>query len=222
MKQRFHLLIVLLLFSCFFSSFSQSKTEIGLFGGGNWLQGDVNADRPYMDISYAIGALYKYDFTHRYVFRAQINYLNLQAFDAHSSDAYRLARNASFHKGIADLSMQFEFNFLQFKFSERYSSHSTYIAAGAGAYLAGGAPGLTLPMTVGFKQTLGRRWCIGIEYQLRKTFNDRLDGIRNPVVPSSMFNNNDWYAMAGITLTYKIFDAITDCPAYEKEKKKRK
>lgn len=218
--KHFYIIILCATFSLSYS-FSQSKTEIGIFGGCSALQGDINADRYYKDFSYAFGALYKYDFTHRYVLRAQVNYLNLKAADANSSDPYKQLRNASYGANKLDIALQFEFNFLKFKFSERYHSFSSYICAGIGVHVLGASAGPTLPMGVGIKRTIGRRWCVGAEYQFRKTFSDRLDGIQNIVEPRSIMNNNDWYAMAGITITYKIFDALTDCPAYDEKINKK-
>ncbi len=211
--------VALLFFLVAFTALhSQSKTELGLFGGGSLMQGDINADQYFKDPSYALGILFRYNLTQRYALRAQLNYTNLKALDTHSSDAYRINRNASFNTSIMDAAVLFEINFLQFKYSERYTTFSPYINAGIGMHFVGVPFGLTIPMGVGIKKTIGRRWCVGVEYTFRKTFNDQMDGIQNIGQSSSVFNNNDWYTMAGFVITYKIFDEITDCPAYDNKK----
>ena len=213
---------VIIIFLLFFSTvFSQSKTEIGLFGGGSLMMGDINADRYFKNPSYAAGIFYRYNYSQRYAFRVQLNYANLQASDSKSSDNYRLYRNASFNASIFDVATLFEFNFLPFKYSERYNTFSSYIDIGIGMHLAGVPFGVILPMGVGIKKTFGRRWCLGVEYAFRKTFNDKLDGVNNPVIPASSMNNNDWYAMTGFVISYKIFDEITDCPAYDNKSNKK-
>lgn len=217
MKQ---LLSVFISLSLILPSLSQSKTEIGISGGGSFLQGDINADSYYKDASYCFGALVRYNLSHRYAFRVHLNYLNLKATDAKSSDQFRLLRNASFSASILDIAALFEFNFLPFKFTERYNSYSSYLNIGLGTHIIGPPVGLTLPMGFGIKKTIGRRWCIGAEYNIRKTFSDKFDGIENPGNIKSFFNNNDWYAFMSVVVSYKIFDELRDCPAYENDKQK--
>jgi len=75
----------------------------------------------------------------------------------------------------------------------------------------------TIPFGLGVKYNLSKRWGIGIEGGLRKTFSDKLDNLDDPlsyedmsVTPpvqvkySDQWHNNDWTAYAGIHLVYKM------------------
>ena len=54
---------------------------------------------------------------------------------------------------------------------------------------------------------------------MRKTFTDLIDGVANPggEAVQTPVGNNDWYMFTGIFLTYKIFNVINECPAYEEK-----
>jgi hypothetical protein len=87
----------------------------------------------------------------------------------------------------------------------------------------------TFPFGIGFKYTLGQRLGIGIEYQMRKLFSDKLDNLDDPlayektnadgtieeITYTDMIHNNDWSGYLGIHLTYKIYIGKRACPAYE-------
>ena len=69
---------------------------------------------------------------------------------------------------------------------------------------------------------------MGIEYQVRKMFSDKLDNLDDPLAYKTNVNgtdevitytdaihNNDWATYLGIHLTYKIYMGKKACPAYE-------
>ena len=78
----------------------------------------------------------------------------------------------------------------------------------------------TIPFGLGVKYNLSKRWGIGLEGGLRKTFSDKLDDLDDPmsyiytdsnnppvdvqVKYSDRWHNNDWTAYAGIHLVYKL------------------
>jgi hypothetical protein len=77
---------------------------------------------------------------------------------------------------------------------------------------------------------LGQRLGIGIEYQMRKMFSDKLDNLDDPLAYlnyntdgtikeeikyTDTIHNNDWSGYLGIHLTYKIYMGKKACPVYE-------
>lgn len=75
----------------------------------------------------------------------------------------------------------------------------------------------TIPFGLGFKFNLSKRWGLGIEGSLRKTFSDQLDDLDDPlsyvdknfspevqVKYTDQWHNNDWTAYAGVHLVYKL------------------
>jgi len=86
----------------------------------------------------------------------------------------------------------------------------------------------TFPFGIGFKYSLGQRLGIGIEYQMRKMFSDKLDNLDDPLAYKTTINgadevitytdaihNNDWSGYLGVHVTYKIYMGKRPCPAYE-------
>ena len=70
---------------------------------------------------------------------------------------------------------------------------------------------------MGFKLNISKRWGLGIEGGLRKSFSDKLDNLDDPlsytnttVTPNvqvkyaDMWHNNDWTAYMGVHLVYKL------------------
>jgi hypothetical protein len=201
-----------------FDIFAQSKTEVGLSAGPSFYFGDINTTRSYMNPSFDAGLIYKYNLTKRYVLRANINYINLEASDAQSIDQYELYRQASFNTYLIEAALLFEFNFLNFKFSDRYLCFSPYINTGlVSFYCPNTSVQPAIPFSVGVKQTISNRLCFGVEWCGRMTFTDKLDNL--PVSGDgnikTYLNNNDWYATLTLTLTVRIFSDVNDCPTYK-------
>lgn len=83
----------------------------------------------------------------------------------------------------------------------------------------------SLPFGMGFKFNVGKRLGLGVEYQMRKLLDDRLDNLDDPlahinndnieVTYRDRLHNNDWAGFLGLHLTYKIFLGKVPCPAYD-------
>lgn len=215
-------LIILALLSGI-SAYSQRKSDVGINFGASYYMGDLNPSIPFYSPQISGGINYRYNFNPRYVLKVEGNYLRLSANDADFSDLYQRVRNRSFSMKLYDFSSQFEFNFLPLKFAERKVSFSPFASAGIGGALALGSNYLNtfnyiFPFAIGGRVTLGKNWSVGLQWNFRKTFNDKLDnGVENLIEPSmrSIFNNNDWYSFAGLFVTYKIFDFKGECAAYQ-------
>ncbi|WP_319480128.1 DUF6089 family protein [uncultured Draconibacterium sp.] len=83
----------------------------------------------------------------------------------------------------------------------------------------------TIPFGIGFKYTIGDRFGLGVEYQMRKYMSDQLDDLDDPLAHENDFgetvtyndgsHNNDWAGYLGVHLTYMIFIGKKACPAYD-------
>ncbi|HUU99945.1 MAG TPA: DUF6089 family protein, partial [Bacteroidales bacterium] len=81
-----------------------------------------------------------------------------------------------------------------------------------------------IPFSVGFKVNIHKNLGLEAEYGFRKTFYDNFDGLKDLVDPSdyAWLHNNDWYSFVGIALTWKIFNRLAGCPAFNDVDNKRK
>ena len=120
-----------------------------------------------------------------------------------------------------ELSEMFEFNFFNYGMGERYRKlkrWSPYITAGLGAtvWTTDGFTGaaFTLPFGVGAKYKINRRLNLGLEFLMKKTFSDRLDGesLSDPhAIKSGFAKNTDWYSTLTVTLSYEFSKRCAAC-----------
>jgi hypothetical protein len=158
-----------------------------------------------------------------------------------------------FEKSVMDISFQAEINYLKYMIGNKKAWFTSYLTAGAGVMFyspdqenilniwyfnpfhpVAGTQGsgvsnqpvtaLTFPFGMGFKLNAGKRMGIGIEYQMRKIFDDKLDDLDDPlsykkngetVKYTDFIHNNDWAGFLGLHITYKIYTGGKPCPAYD-------
>jgi len=228
------------------SGFSQITADVGIWGGWSGYMGDIEEVTLTQSSFPLLGVLYRQNLNQRVSARAM--------FLTGPISAEGTIRNApwSFDKRISDLSLQVEINYLRYLLGSKRNAFTSYITAGIGtqffsyeldpARLTAFNPlhnkGVdpvsksvitpTLPFGFGFKFNAGKRLGIGIEYQMRKLFSDKLDDLDDPLATydaqgeeikySSFFHNTDWTGFLGFHLTYSIYLGAKDCPAYDKKK----
>jgi opacity protein-like surface antigen len=217
---------------------SQKDTDFGVFGGASYYMGDINTGRHFYSPSPAFGGIVRYRFNPRHSVRVNGIYGTIRGDDADFRDAFQQQRLASFRTSYIDFSAHFEFNFIPYKIYYRKDKWSPYITGGIGynyvtgseATAANGQSLINAKNSVilsyggGFKLTLGRRWAAGTEWTVKKTFSDAFDGLENPVPERKLdiinrnFHNKDWYSLVGIFVTYKLWEVLEDCPAYDQSR----
>ena len=95
---------------------------------------------------------------------------------------------------------------------------SPYITAGVGVTMwsTGGktSGAFTLPFGIGVKYKPSRRLNLGLEFLMKKTFSDRLDGssLDDPMgIESSFIKNTDWYSTLTFTVSYEFSKRCAVC-----------
>ncbi|MDO8953128.1 MAG: DUF6089 family protein [Draconibacterium sp.] len=226
---------------------AQVTADIGIWGGTSVYIGDLDETNPLQPLNPNFGAYFRYNFNSRVGLRAMF------LTGSFSDEGVIEGVPATFSKGVQDLSLQIEINYLKYILGAKKTPYTSYVTAGIGvayfpyemdpAFIAGFNPAhnkgtaivdesviaTTIPFGIGFKYTLGQRLGIGIEYQMRKLFSDKLDNLDDPlayetassngtieeITYTDMIHNNDWSGYLGIHLTYKIYIGKKACPAYE-------
>ena len=69
----------------------------------------------------------------------------------------------------------------------------------------------TIPIGLGAKFTPWERWTVGVEWQFKKTFWDRIDRFDNSQGKSKL-TNSDWVSLFGVSLSYRL-KMNKKCPA---------
>ncbi len=228
----------------------QRNADYGLFAGVSSYMGDINPGRLMYSPGLAGGLIYRYNMHPRQSIRASIFYAGLKANDTDFNNEFQKERQSSFKGTVAEWALQFEFNFFPYTTAGKLWDYTPYFAAGAGvAFInaqtssfvpvfpstapAGGRTLMTnetftyvpvIPLSFGFKVNIYKNMGLEAEYGFRKTFYDNFDGLKDPVDPSDYgwIHNNDWYSFAGVSVTWKLFNNMVGCPAYEEDNSRKK
>ena len=210
MKYFFAFFLILVLLK---PSVAQRFLDYGIIAGGSSYMGDINTARPFYKPSLSFGGLMRYNINRRYSIRASGYYFGLKGdlsdFPDHS--LLNVLPNRSFSRNFFDLTGQVEFNFLPYMTGLDEGMWSPYLAGGLG-YATN--VGLVIPFGAGFKINLTTRLSAGAEWSCRRTFTDNIDGVES-FLGNTLLNNNDWYSVYGLFITYKFFKFAADCPAYK-------
>lgn len=195
--------------------------EIGLFGGGVNMIGDVGRTNYVLPSGIAYGGVFKWNKSKRYAWRASIYKGNYVADDTKSSQLSRQQRGFRVENSILEYSAGLEFNFVEYNLHKLGPAFTPYIYTGLTYFRydfyyidaqqvqdIGQKDGsFAIPMTVGAKYRLSQFLILGAEIGARYTFVDNLDGSNpeNSNFEQFRFGNflsDDWYVFSGVTLTY--------------------
>lgn len=193
--------------------------EFGATLGGVNYTGDLN---PYPRVSQTklgYGAVYRMNFSPVVSLKMGLSRGKVSGDDAIPVDALSEARQFSFEHNITEFHSVFEFHFLDYRSDSNPLNWAPYAFMGVGFMKVGGVgPTLedfntlqfVLPFGGGVKYVVGKRFTLGAEVGVRKTFFDYLDGISEGdiYIKDYQFGNpvsDDWYFFTGLTLTYVLY-----------------
>ena len=218
---------VLCLFLLAITLSGQRRSDYGVMAGVTSYLGDINPGRLLYSPSLAAGIFYRYNFHPRQALRANILYGGLKGNDLDFDNDFQIARGASFSGSVTEFAVQYEFNFFPYSTMGKLWNYSPYFAAGVGGtYVDSPASAFVpvIPFSFGFKINIHKNIGLEAEYGFRKTFYDNFDDLKDMVDPAdyAWLHNNDWYSFLGIGLTWKIFNKLAGCPAYDDEDGKRR
>lgn len=201
-------------------------------GGTTYYLGELNPSKHFVnEINPAIGLFYRKNTSNRYALRLGANYGKISASDKIANTAFNDFRQLSFSSNLLEGYGILEFNFLPFEIGNyRTSPFSPYVFIGAAVFMVnpdiendggnstsstGSLTTFSIPFGLGFKFDVARNWGVGIEWGMRKTYTDKIDGLSQTYFGGyqlSNSQNNDWYSVLGITLNYKILTESDHCP----------
>ncbi len=221
---------ILWFLSCSILSLSlsgQRNSDYGIFAGVSSYIGDINPYRLLYSPLPAGGIFYRYNFNPREALRTNLFLGGIRGNDLDFKNAFQQTRGASFSGTVSEWALQFEFNFFPYSTAGKRWNFSPYFAAGAGLAFINAASFTyipVIPFSVGFKVNIYKNLGLEAEYGFRKTFYDNFDGLKDMVAPSDAgkIHNNDWYTFTGIAVTWKLYNRLAGCPAYEDVDSKRK
>jgi len=201
-------------------SVSAQRSEVGGFGGLALYNGDINPlnELKLSQSKLAYGFFYRYNFDSRLAIKLSYTRGTITGNDGVSG--FIPTRENSFNTNLSELSAQFEVNFFDFGIDGEKDRFTPYIFGGIGStnfqvtqLTTNGTSITTIPSDlksqfVSFPLGVGVKFCpvtnmtLGIEWGIRKTTSNKLDGIDTDPYRSSA--DNDWYSFTGFSISYRL------------------
>jgi hypothetical protein len=223
-------IVFVILALSFFGVHSQTY-EVGVFGGGANMIGDVGRTNFILPSDIAFGGIFKWNKSKRYAWRGSIIYGKFTADDTKSNTTARQQRGYIVDNSVLEGSVGLEFNFVEYNLHKLGPAFTPYLYTGVTYfrydfdYFNGGVlqeinqkdGSFAIPITGGIKYRINQFLIFGAEIGARYTFTDNLDA-SNPIgsnFEEFQFGNifsDDWYVFSGVTLTYTFGrKSCTDC-----------
>ncbi len=206
------------------------NTDIGLFVGASYYLGEINPGTQLINQPEPIiGVFIRKNFNKRYAFRLGLNYGYLSASEQLNTTDISDFRKISFSTSIIEASGFLEFNFFPYEIGNNNNSIITpFVFLGAAVFRvnpevesdsvsvssAGSLIAPSIPFGVGVKLNISRNIGLTMEWNMKKTLSDLVDGLPETYSNSYQLSNTeskDWYSFLGITLNYKILTKSDHC-----------
>lgn len=211
MKKLF--LIIIILTTLMTGAQSQDfKYEIGAAGGVGFYMGDANPSKIFRKSGAAFGAIFRRNLNYRWAIKCDLATSGIKGDTRGLPGVFPGGTHYVFNRQLIDIGAQAEFNFFHYGWGYSYlgtKRFAPYLLGGIGFTAVpekgDGYFSLNIPIGVGVKYKLAQRWNIGLEFSMRKSLGDKLDGrsLDDPYkISSSALKNTDWYSFTWITITY--------------------
>ena len=196
------------------SSLMAQETYRYEVGGGvgmsNYL-GDANRSNLLKHPGWAAGGIFRYVIDRRWSLKSNLIVAGISGNSA--GTVYPAGEVYYFSSTLYDVGAQIEFNFFNFGIGSKYMNLkriTPYLVVGVGGTLASPSVGgssfaIVLPMGVGVKYKWKERLNLGLEFTMRKSFGDGLDGLSDlNGINHSFAKNTDWYSVLMVSVTYEF------------------
>lgn len=217
--------LLTLVFPVLYASTAKAQEDYRFdIGGGVGMTGylgDANMSNLWSHPSWDVELLLRYIANPRWAFKTNIYAGGLSGDSADMENVFPTDETYKFTTTFFELGELAEFNFFNYGMGESYRKlkrFTPYITAGLG--LTGWSVdkkmgvAFTIPIGFGFKYKPSLRWNIGLEFLMKKTFTDRLDGemLEDPMgIKSSFMKNTDWYSTLTVTISYEFSKRCATC-----------
>jgi hypothetical protein len=208
------------------------NSEIGIIGGTSYYLGEINPSAQIInEINPAAGIFYRKNTSKRYAYKIGANYAKIAATNKSSSIEFNQFKELSFSSDLIEAYGILEFNFIPYQINNyTTSSFTPYVFIGVAVFMAnpqientastsissqGNVIAPSMPFGLGIKFNLINNLGLALEWGMRKTITDRIDGLADTYIEGyqlSNTQNNDWYSIVGISLNYKFLTKGEVCP----------
>ncbi|MFM9075608.1 MAG: DUF6089 family protein [Bacteroidota bacterium] len=226
---------ILILMVAGFSASGQLRQRLEIGGGLGTFNytGDLARTYDFRFSKPAATLFYRINFSQVVSLRTSVKFGTLAGSDKiNPLDPAAAQRKASFKAGLVEFSPVFEYHFIDWRDANRRVRYSPYLFFGAGLFIfnvnttfSGTVTGpqpltpppafsrvqVSIPFGGGFKYVLNPNWYVALDFGMRETFFDYLDGISSGNVKYKTYRYGnpkdlDNYFFLGLTLTRTFYD----------------
>ena len=209
-------IIILILNVCSAQAqFLEFGTGMGLFN----YSGDMTRGYKFSTIQFGSTIFNRMNFSNHVSLKTTLGFGGLKGSDQNPLDPAAAIRSAYFDHSIADFSSVIEYDFLNYKEKKSIIRWSPYAYFGLGFLTIMsssitkkdlGTAQLTIPIGIGIKHLIWRRFMVGFEVGVRRVSSDGIDDISEIDLSQKDFqfgnpNDTDWYSFVGISLSFIIY-----------------
>ena len=193
-------------------------------GGGVGMTGylgDANTSTLFQHPSWDVELLFRYIATTRWNFKTNFYVGGLAGNSADMTNLFPSEETYKFSTIFYELSELAEFNFFSYGIGETYQHlkrWTPYLAGGLGltawSVQGNGGVAFTIPFGIGVRYKPSKRVNLGLEFLMKKTFTDKLDGpdLQDPMgIKSSFMKNTDWYSTLTFTVSFEFSKRCATC-----------
>ena len=226
------IIIFMLNLSSVQAQFLEFGTGIGLFN----YSGDMTRGYKFSTIQFGSTIFNRMNFSNHVSLKTTLGFGGLKGSDQNPLDPAAAVRSASFDHSVIDISSVIEYDFLNYKEKKSIVRWSPYAYFGLGflTILSSSittkelsTAHLTIPIGIGIKHLVWRRFMAGFELGVRRVSSDDIDGISEIDLSQKDFqfgnpNDTDWYSFTGISLSFFIYKIPCPFPYDPNEWRRKK
>lgn len=200
--------------------------EVGVAPGGSFYMGEANHKALFKDTRPSMNLLYRYNLNGRFSLKGLAGVSGIAGSTKGQVFNFPPGVELNFRRRVFDASAQLEFNFYEFGVPDYIigsTSFTPYVCAGIGVVgmeTTAFKASAFVPMGIGLKWKVAKRYNLGCEWTFRKTYTDELDYVTNSagfqltdpwLVESNRNKNKDWYSVFTMNLSIDLASTGSEC-----------
>ena len=192
------------------------KMEIGGMVGMSSYMGDANYTGLYKNINPGGAIIARYNLNPRMALKFNIGCggVSGNVYDGAYPDDIA-AEGLKFKESLYDIGCQYEMNFWAYGTGNSYkNTHRLvpYIQFGLGFTAASGTFSMNIPVGFGIKYKVAPRVNVGVDWSVRLSMTDKIDGIEDPYrIKSGFMKNKDSYCWTMVYVSYDFLPKLRKC-----------
>lgn len=193
------------------------KMELGAMIGGSFYMGDANYSALYKNTGLGGGLMGRYNINPRQSLKFNLLYGKISGNAAELENKFPdiPGQKWEFDESVIDLGCQYELGFWGYGTGKGYKGTKRlvpYIQVGLGFTYGADTFTMNIPFGAGVRYKLRERVNVGLDWTMRFTLSDELDGIADPYnIKGGMLKNKDSYSFTMLYISYDLFPKYRKC-----------